>query len=93
MNLTALPPLREALKAAGIGADKRFGQHFLFDLNICRKISKIAELFVGESVLEVGPGPGGLTRALLETGARVTAVETDARFLPCLLYTSDAADE
>jgi 16S rRNA (adenine1518-N6/adenine1519-N6)-dimethyltransferase len=92
MSLSSLPPLREAMKAAGIGADKRFGQHFLFDLNICRKIAKIAELSDGDVVLEVGPGPGGLTRALLETGARVTAVEKDVRFLSLLADLAAAAD-
>jgi 16S rRNA (adenine1518-N6/adenine1519-N6)-dimethyltransferase len=79
-----LPSLREALDAAGIRAEKRFGQHFLLDLNICRKIAKLAEISADDLVLEVGPGPGGLTRALLETGARVTAVERDKRFLPLL---------
>jgi 16S rRNA (adenine1518-N6/adenine1519-N6)-dimethyltransferase len=79
-----LPPLRQALDAAGIRAEKRFGQHFLLDLNICRKIAKIAEVSDGDHVLEVGPGPGGLTRALLEAGAHVTAVERDERFLPML---------
>ena len=80
----SLPPLREALNAAGIRADKRFGQHFLLDLNICRKIAKIADISGGDRVLEVGPGPGGLTRALLEAGALVTAVERDDRFLSVL---------
>jgi 16S rRNA (adenine1518-N6/adenine1519-N6)-dimethyltransferase len=79
-----LPPLREVLAAAGISADKRFGQHFLLDLNICRKIVRIAEVSPGTPVLEVGPGPGGLTRALLEAGAHVTAVERDPRFIPLL---------
>jgi 16S rRNA (adenine1518-N6/adenine1519-N6)-dimethyltransferase len=92
MSLAHLPPLREALSAAGIGADKRFGQHFLFDLNICRKIVKLAHISASESVLEVGPGPGGLTRALLEAGARVTAVEKDVRFLPLLGELADAAE-
>ena len=79
-----LPPLREVLAAAGIAADKRFGQHFLLDLNICRKIVRLAGVATGERVLEVGPGPGGLTRALIETGALVAAVEKDPRFIPLL---------
>lgn len=78
------PPLREILASAGISADKRFGQHFLLDLNICRKIVRMAGPVDGVVVLEVGPGPGGLTRALLEAGALVTAVERDPRFLPIL---------
>lgn len=79
-----LPPLRESLEANGLVADKRFGQHFLLDLNICRKIVRLAEVEAGDSIIEVGPGPGGLTRALLELGAEVVAVEKDARFLPLL---------
>lgn len=84
MGLDALPPLREALASHGLMARKSFGQHFLLDLNITRKIARLAELPDGARVIEVGPGPGGLTRALLETGARVTAVEKDERFRPLL---------
>ncbi len=90
--IAALPPLREALAALGIAADKRFGQHFLFDLNLCRKIARLAGPLAGESVIEVGPGPGGLTRALLESGARVLAIEKDRRFLPVLSRLADAAE-
>jgi 16S rRNA (adenine1518-N6/adenine1519-N6)-dimethyltransferase len=68
----------------GISAEKRFGQHFLFDLNLCRKIARLAEPLEEATVIEVGPGPGGLTRALLECGARVVAVEKDSRFVPLL---------
>ena len=92
MDLASLPPLREALEAHGLSADKRFGQHFLLDLNLTAKIARLAELADGAAVLEVGPGPGGLTRALLAAGARVVAVETDRRFLPLLSELSDAAD-
>jgi 16S rRNA (adenine1518-N6/adenine1519-N6)-dimethyltransferase len=84
MSLDALPPLRETLEAHGLWAKKSFGQHFLLDLNITRKIARLAEVGDGDLVLEVGPGPGGLTRALLETGADVVAIEKDARFRPLL---------
>ena len=84
VSIEALPPLREVLSSAGIGADKRFGQHFLFDLNICRKIVRLAGVQVGQMVIEVGPGPGGLTRALLEAGAHVVVIEKDPRFIPLL---------
>jgi 16S rRNA (adenine1518-N6/adenine1519-N6)-dimethyltransferase len=84
MTLEALPPLREALAAHGLLAKKSFGQHFLLDLNITRKIARLAQLPEGARVIEVGPGPGGLTRALLEAGVRVTAVEKDERFRPLL---------
>lgn len=83
-TLSDLPPLRDSLAAHGLLAKKAFGQHFLLDLNITRKIARLAAVGAGDHVIEVGPGPGGLTRALLETGARVTAVEKDERFRPLL---------
>jgi 16S rRNA (adenine1518-N6/adenine1519-N6)-dimethyltransferase len=84
--------LRESLEAHGLIAKKRFGQHFLLDLNITRKIARIAGPLDGRLVIEVGPGPGGLTRALLEAGAEVVAIEKDARFLPLLDELRDASD-
>jgi len=83
-GLDSLPTLREALEHHGLWAKKAFGQHFLLDLNLTRKIARLAEVGEGDHVIEVGPGPGGLTRPLLETGARVTAVEMDERFRPLL---------
>jgi 16S rRNA (adenine1518-N6/adenine1519-N6)-dimethyltransferase len=84
MTLDDLPPLREALAEHGLMAKKAFGQHFLLDLNITRKIARLAQVGADDTVIEVGPGPGGLTRALLETGARVVVVEKDERFQPLL---------
>ena len=84
IDLSELPPLRDSLAAHGLLAKKSFGQHFLLDLNITRKIARLAEVGLGDTVIEVGPGPGGLTRALVETGARVIAVEMDPRFEPLL---------
>ncbi len=84
MTLADLPPLREALERHGLSARKSFGQHFLLDLNVTRKIARLTEVGPGDIVIEVGPGPGGLTRALLETGAQVTAIEKDERFRPLL---------
>lgn len=91
MTLDQLPPLRDTLAEHGLLAKKSFGQHFLLDLNITRKIARLAEIGDGDHVIEVGPGPGGLTRALLETGARVTAVEADPRFAPLLEELSAAS--
>jgi 16S rRNA (adenine1518-N6/adenine1519-N6)-dimethyltransferase len=91
MSRQTLPPLRDVLAAHGILADKGFGQHFLLDLNITRKIARLAGPLDGCVTIEVGPGPGGLTRALLEAGARVVAVEKDPRFLPLLAELEAAA--
>jgi 16S rRNA (adenine1518-N6/adenine1519-N6)-dimethyltransferase len=92
LNLDDLPGLRASLDAHGLSAKKSFGQHFLLDLNITRKIARLAGPLAGQTVLEVGPGPGGLTRALVETDAdQVIAVEKDARFLPLLAELSQAS--
>lgn len=92
MTLEDLPSLRATLEAHGLWAKKAFGQHFLLDLNITRKIARLAEVGEGDHVIEVGPGPGGLTRALVETGARVTAIEKDDRFRPLLEELAAASD-
>jgi 16S rRNA (adenine1518-N6/adenine1519-N6)-dimethyltransferase len=92
VGVADLPPLRESLEARGLFAKKAFGQHFLLDLNITRKIARLAAPLDGVTVIEVGPGPGGLTRALLEAGAKVVAVEKDARFLPLLHELGEAAE-
>jgi 16S rRNA (adenine1518-N6/adenine1519-N6)-dimethyltransferase len=92
-DLDALPPLRDALADHGLLADKRFGQHFLLDLNLTRKIARIAAPLTDAVVIEVGPGPGGLTRALLAEGAaRVIAIERDPRFIPLLQEVQVASD-
>lgn len=80
----ALPPLRDVIERYGLAARKSLGQHFLLDLNITRKIARTADVAASDNVLEIGPGPGGLTRALLETGAHVTAIERDARCIDAL---------
>jgi 16S rRNA (adenine1518-N6/adenine1519-N6)-dimethyltransferase len=82
MSLAAdgLPPLREVAAAHGLQARKALGQNFLFDLNLTRKIARAAGPLEGVAVVEVGPGPGGLTRALLSEGAgKVIAIERDQR--------------
>ncbi len=82
--LEALPPLRDVIRDAGLRADKKFGQNFLLDLNITRKIAKLAKLPDNANMIEIGPGPGGLTRALLENGGHVQAYELDERVRPIL---------
>jgi len=80
-----LPPLRETIAKYGLGANKALGQNFLFDLNLTRRIARAAAPFAGFTIVEIGPGPGGLTRALLAEGAeRIIAVERDERTLPAL---------
>jgi 16S rRNA (adenine1518-N6/adenine1519-N6)-dimethyltransferase len=80
-----LPPLREVIAVHGLQAKKSLGQNFLLDLNLTHRIACAAGPLEGTTIYEVGPGPGGLTRALLAEGAaRVIAVERDARCLPAL---------
>jgi 16S rRNA (adenine1518-N6/adenine1519-N6)-dimethyltransferase len=80
-----LPPLREVVAAHGLQARKSLGQNFLFDLNLTGRIARAAGPLEGVTVIEVGPGPGGLTRALLAAGAlKVIAIERDARCLEAL---------
>ena len=79
-----LPPLREVIARHGLSASKALGQNFLFDEQLLDRIAAIPGDLAGKAVLEIGPGPGGLTRALLRAGARVTAVEMDRRCLPAL---------
>lgn len=84
-TIDGLPPLREVIRAHDLVAKKQLGQNFLLDLNLTAKIARSAGDLSGCDVLEVGPGPGGLTRGLLAEGARrVVAVEKDARCLPAL---------
>jgi 16S rRNA (adenine1518-N6/adenine1519-N6)-dimethyltransferase len=87
MTLAAdgLPPLREVVAAHGLDAKKSLGQNFLFDLNLTGRIARSAGPLAGAVVIEIGPGPGGLTRALLGEGAaKVIAIERDKRCLAAL---------
>ena len=86
----SLPPLREVIARYGLSASKALGQNFLFDEQLLDRIAAIPGDLQGRNVLEVGPGPGGLTRALLRTGAKVTAIEMDRRCLPALAELSEA---
>ncbi|AWM87496.1 16S rRNA (adenine(1518)-N(6)/adenine(1519)-N(6))-dimethyltransferase RsmA [Microvirga sp. 17 mud 1-3] len=80
-----LPPLREVVRTHGLMAKKSLGQNFLFDLNLTSRIARSAGPLEGATVIEVGPGPGGLTRAILAAGAtKVIAIERDSRCLPAL---------
>ncbi|MEM6309460.1 MAG: 16S rRNA (adenine(1518)-N(6)/adenine(1519)-N(6))-dimethyltransferase RsmA [Pseudomonadota bacterium] len=84
-QIDALPPLRDVIAEHGLTARKSFGQNFLLDLNLTAKIARLAGDLSQSDVLEIGPGPGGLTRGLLAEGARrVVVVEKDERCLPVL---------
>ncbi|MGV3574686.1 MAG: 16S rRNA (adenine(1518)-N(6)/adenine(1519)-N(6))-dimethyltransferase RsmA [Devosia sp.] len=90
-QIDTLPPLREVIATHGLQAKKELGQNFLLDLNLTARIARVGGSLEGARVIEVGPGPGGLTRALLAEGAReVIAIERDARALPALAQISDA---
>jgi 16S rRNA (adenine1518-N6/adenine1519-N6)-dimethyltransferase len=85
-----LPPLREVIARHGLSANKALGQNFLFDEQLLGRIAAVPGSLVGQQVFEVGPGPGGLSRALLRAGAMVTAVERDRRCLPALAELAEA---
>ncbi|MVA70660.1 16S rRNA (adenine(1518)-N(6)/adenine(1519)-N(6))-dimethyltransferase RsmA [Agrobacterium vitis] len=88
--LDGLPPLRDVIQRHGLDAKKALGQNFLLDLNITQKVARTAGELTNATVFEVGPGPGGLTRALLALGAKkVIAIERDNRCLPALAEISD----
>jgi 16S rRNA (adenine1518-N6/adenine1519-N6)-dimethyltransferase len=86
----ARPPLREVISRHGLSASKALGQNFLLDAQLLDRIARVPGDLTDMSVFEVGPGPGGLTRALIDAGAHVTAVERDRRCLPALAELSDA---
>lgn len=91
MATDGLPPLRDVVQRHGLLARKDLGQNFLFDLNLTGRIARSAGPLTDLNILEIGPGPGGLTRALLAEGAKhVTAIEMDERCLPALAEISEA---
>ena len=90
-GIDSLPPLRDVISKHDLRARKSLGQNFLLDLNLTAKIARQAGALSGSDVLEIGPGPGGLTRGLLSEGARkVLAIEKDARCLPALAEIAQA---
>jgi 16S rRNA (adenine1518-N6/adenine1519-N6)-dimethyltransferase len=93
LTFAALPPLREIIARYGLGAKKALGQHFLLDLNLTRRIVDAAGDLAGCTAFEVGPGPGGLTRALLDSNAaQIVAVEKDRRCIEALGELAAVAD-
>ena len=91
MSIDGLPPLRDVIERHGLSAKKSLGQNFILDLNITAKVARAAGPLEDATVVEIGPGPGGLTRALLFSGAkRVVAIERDARCLPALAEIAEA---
>ena len=90
--LTNQPPLRQVIAANGLAANKGLGQHFLLDSNITEKIVRLSGNLAGHHVVEIGPGPGGLTRALLASPAlSITAIERDERCIAALQPLVDGA--
>ncbi|KQS80499.1 rRNA methyltransferase [Rhizobium sp. Leaf384] len=88
--IDGLPPLRDVIQRHGLDAKKALGQNFLLDLNLTQKIARTAGPLDDATVIEVGPGPGGLTRAILSLGVRkLIAIERDSRCLPALAEISD----
>ena len=88
--MAELPPLRDVIRELGLSAKKSLGQNFILDLNLTARIARSAGPLDGVTVVEIGPGPGGLTRALISEGAaKVIAVEKDPRFLPALEAIAD----
>lgn len=88
--LDGLPPLRDVIREFGLDAKKSLGQNFLLDLNLTQKIARTAGPLTDVTVIEIGPGPGGLTRAILALGAKkVVAIERDARCIPALQQVAD----
>lgn len=85
-QLNTLPSIKEIIQKYNINADKKLGQNFLYDLNITDKIAKSAGNLQNVQVLEIGPGPGALTRSLLNAGAIVTAIEMDKKCVTALNY-------
>lgn len=92
-DLSSLPPLRDVIAQYGLAARHSLGQHFLLDLNLTRRIARGAGPLDGRTVVEIGPGPGGLTRALLEADAQhVLAIEVDDRAVQALAPLAEAAE-
>src|SRR6476659_5534982 len=83
-------PLRDVIARHNLSASKSLGQNFLLDRQLLARVAAIPGSLEGQRVYEVGPGPGGLTRALLEAGASVVAVERDRRFIPALAELQEA---
>ena len=91
-RLSDLPPLREVIARYGLSASKALGQNFILDEQLLDRVARVPGPLAGERVYEVGPGPGGLTRALLRAGAEVVAVERDRRCLTPLAELAALAD-
>jgi 16S rRNA (adenine1518-N6/adenine1519-N6)-dimethyltransferase len=90
LSIDGLPPLRDVIARHGLQAKKSLGQNFLLDLNLTSKVARAAGGLTGKTVIEIGPGPGGLTRALLMEGAaKVIAIERDDRCLAALAEVAD----